>query len=215
MGYKLLRNKFLLKKTLSFILFCVALTASAYSGPPNPETVKKVEAYLNGIKTYRATIHQTSDTGERRTGRIYMLRDGKKTYGKLRIEYAPPVQDLFIVDGERCKFYDAQAKEMRDFSVEDTPASFLLARRIDLRGNLKVVDQVNLPDGSLRLKVVRSGDESGSHLILKFSTKPFLKLNGWSVRDPQGITQEVHLENVEIGASLSPDLFQFKPSKRK
>lgn len=184
----------------------IAFLGTAFAGTPDPKIVQKVETYLNGIKSYRATIEQTSDTGESRSGHIYMLRDGKKTYGKLRLEYDAPAKDLFIVDGEQCRFYDAQAKESQDLNVDDTPASFLLAKRIDLANRLKVVDQT-ITGTDVRLKVVRSGDESGGFLVLKFSMDPILKLNGWSLKDPQGITHEIHLENVNIGIELDSKLF--------
>lgn len=202
--------KIITKTTTAFLLSFSALTSPLIAGAPKAETVQKIENYLNGIKSYRATIHQTTDSGEKRTGHIYMLRDGKKTYGKLRIEYMPPVKDVFVVDGETCKFYDAQAKESQTFNVDDTPASFLLARHIDLKNNLKVIDETTQADGSVKLKIVKSGDESGSFLTLKFSTTPLLKMNGWTVMDPQGITQEIHLEDVNIGVELDPKLFQFK-----
>lgn len=203
-------EKSFLKKTTTLLFGSMILISSALAGTPDPKTVQKIENYLNGIKSYRATIHQTMDTGEKRTGHIYMLRDGQKTYGKLRIEYAPPVEDLFVVDGESCKFYDSQANEVQSFNVDDTPASFLLARRIDLKNNLKVVDQTTSDDGTLKLKIVKSGDESGGYLTLKFSTNPILKMNGWSIKDPQGITQEIQLEDVNIGIDLDANLFRFK-----
>ena len=199
-----------LKKSTTLLLGSMVLISTALAGTPDAKTVKEVENYLNGLKSYRATIHQTTDTGEKRTGNIYMLRDGQKTYGKLRIEYAPPVEDLFVVDGESCKFYDHQAKEVQNFNVADTPASFLLARHIDLKGDLKVIDQKTPSDGALHLKIVKSGDESGSFLTLKFSQTPFLKMNGWSIKDPQGITQEIQLEDVNIGIPLDANLFRFK-----
>lgn len=199
-----------LKKSASFLLGSIALLTTTMAGTPDAGTVKKIEDYLNGIKSYRATIHQTTDSGEKRTGHIFMLRDGQEKYGKLRIEYAPPVADLFVVDGKTCKFFDHQANEIQNFNVDDTPASFLLSRHIDLKNNLKVIDQTTGSDGTLRLKIVKSGDESGSFLTLKFSTAPILKMNGWSIMDPQGITQEIQLEDVNIGIPLEANLFRFK-----
>lgn len=203
-------TKIFLRNTATLLLGSLTLITTALAGAPDPKTVQKIEDYLNGIKSYRATIHQATDSGEKRTGHIYMLRDGQKTYGKLRIEYAPPAEDLFVVNGETCKFYDHQANEIQSFNVDDTPASFLLARRIDLKNNLKVVDQTTSDDGTLKLKIVKSGDESGGYLTLKFSTDPILKMNGWSIKDPQGITQEIQLEDVNIGIDLEANLFRFK-----
>lgn len=199
-------------KTILKVLFLgvASMGSLVQAGTPDPQTVKKIETYLNGIKSYRASIQQRSDTGDSRTGKIYMLRDGKKSYGKLRIEYAPPVKDLFVVNGEECQFYDAQAQETQRLGVDDTPASFLLAKHIDLNGRLKVVDQKQDSNGDLNLKVVRSGDESGGYLVLKFSMEPFVKLNGWSLKDHQGISHDIHLDDVNIGISLDPSLFTFK-----
>jgi outer membrane lipoprotein-sorting protein len=175
----------------------------------DPALIKKVEDYLNGLKTYRARILQINDNGSTQKGWFYMERGGKKQFGKMRIEYDAPIKDLMIVDGHNFIFYDGQAKEKNTYDIDATPAAFLLRRKIDLHHDLKIVEKA--VDGTdLGLKVIRSGDESGAALILKFSTSPIFKLNGWAVIDPQGLMTRVHLEDVNIGINLDGNLFKYK-----
>ncbi len=196
---------------LKTILTFLTLTSLSFA-KVDPDLVKKVENYLNGIKTYQATIDQTNSNNTNQKGRFYMHRDGKKTFGKMRIEYDKPVKDLMVVDGRDFYFYDGQAKETNSYDIDSTPAAFLLRRKIDLNGDLKIVDQAQ--DGKeLGLKIIRSGDESGAALILKFSTSPIFKLNGWAVIDGQGLMTRVHLDEVKIGMDLDSGLFKYKEPK--
>ena len=117
-----------------------------------------------------------------------------------------------VVDGRDFHFYDGQAKETNSYDIDSTPAAFLLRRKIDLNGDLKIVDKAE--DGKeLGLKIIRSGDESGAALILKFSTNPIFKLNGWAVIDGQGLMTRVHLDDVKIGMDLDSSLFKYKEPK--
>ncbi len=196
---------------LKTILTFLTLTSLSFA-KVDPNLVKKVENYLNGIKTYQATIDQTNSNNTTQKGRFYMHRDGKKTFGKMRIEYDKPVKDLMVVDGRDFYFYDGQAKETNSYDIDSTPAAFLLRRKIDLNGDLKIVDKAE--DGKeLGLKIIRSGDESGAALILKFSTNPIFKLNGWAVIDGQGLMTRVHLDDVKIGMDLDSSLFKYKEPK--
>lgn len=173
---------------------------------------KKVEDYLNGIKTYKARIDQTNNDGSHQKGCFYMNRDGKRQFGKMRIEYDKPVTDLMVVDGKDFYFYDGQAKETNSYDIDATPAAFLLRRKIDLHDDLKIVDKAEDGD-EIGLKIIRSGDESGAALILKFSIKPIFKLNGWAVLDGQGLMTRVNLEDVRIGMDLDSALFKYKEKK--
>lgn len=194
---------------LSLIMTAQAAPVIAAVQPADTAMIKKVENYLNGIRTYRAKIDQTNANGTTQAGWFYMERSGKRKFGKMRIAYDPPINDLIVVDGRDFIFYDAQAKEKNTYDIDATPAAFLLRRKIDLHNDLKVIEQVT--DGNeLGLKVIRSGDESGAALILRFSTVPVFKLNGWAVIDPQGLLTRVNLTDVNIGMDLDQNLFKWK-----
>lgn len=200
----------ILKKIPLFGLLSLSLLSSSWASTVDSTLVKKVENYLNGIKSYRATIAQKDDRGTERTGHMYMLRDGLKAFGKMRIEYDPPLPDLVVADGsDLITIYDAASKEKNAYDIDATPAAFLLRNKIDLQNDLRVVDQKVQEDGTTSFKVVRGNDTSGA-LTLQFSTHPLLKLNGWSITDPQGIVTDVQLSDVNIGIDLDPNLFIFK-----
>lgn len=194
------------------LMFTFFILVSFSFAKVDPALVQKVQDYLNGLKTYQATIDQTNNNNTTQKGRFYMHRDGKKTFGKMRIEYDKPVKDLMVVDGRDFYFYDGQAKETNSYDIDSTPAAFLLRRKINLNGDLKIIDKAE--DGNeLGLKIIRAGDESGAALILKFSTKPIFKLNGWAVIDGQGLMTRVHLSDVKIGVNLDSNLFEYQEPK--
>lgn len=199
----------LMNKIVKFGFMTLGLISMSHGGPVDPSMVQKIENYLNGIKSYRATIDQKDDRGTTRTGHIYMLRDGVKTFGKMRIQYDPPIPDLVVVNGSDFIVYDASSKKTDSYDIDATPAAFLLRNKIDLRNDLNVTDQTTQPDGTMTFKIVKGSDDSGA-LTLQFSTKPLLKLNGWSITDPQGIVTHVQLSDVNIGVNLDPQLFVFK-----
>lgn len=172
--------------------------------------IQKIQDYLTGIKTFRADLYQLNADGSIQKGVFYLLREFKKTsYGKLRIEYQPPINDLIIVDGENLIYFDSRAKEKNSYGVEYTPAAFLLTPQINFSGDLKV-KSFSKDGDRIILKVIRRGDDSSGLLTLKFQTQPYLKLNGWEVSDPQGNVTQVELLDVVIGIDLDPSLFKDK-----
>jgi outer membrane lipoprotein-sorting protein len=183
--------------------------ALVQAAPVEAPLVKKVEDYLNGIKTYQARILQTNSNGTTQKGSFYMDRGGNQAFGKMRIEYDAPVKDLMVVDGQKFTFYDAQAKETNRYDIDTTPAAFLLRRTIDLHKDLKIIEKVT-EGNEIGLKIIRTGDESGAALILRFSTDPIFKLNGWAVIDAQGLLTRVNLEDVKIGVGLDQKLFKYE-----
>lgn len=173
----------------------------------SPQSVQEIQDYLNGLSTFKANLVQRNQDNKIFSGKIYMSRLGKEAYGRLRLEYQPPARDLIVVDGKELIHTDLANNEVNRYGVESTPAAFLLKRRIDFKGDLRVKSAFK--DGTLiRLALVNHGDDEGMCLTLVFETKPFLMLKEWSVFDGQGNTTHVVLANVEIGTTLSDDLFK-------
>lgn len=206
--------KSLLKKlvlaSLASTLMAMAQPVAAAPGRPSQNQqaqIKKVQDYLNGIRTLRATFSQDNPNGTMASGTMYLKRLGKESFGKLRLDYAPPNLTKIIANGEILRHEDGDTKEINEYSIDSTPASFLLRHKIDFFNDLEV-KKMDAKGEKIYLTVVRPGDE-GVTLTLIFVTSPMLRLQEWTVIDGQANETHVVLENVEIGVPLDERLFKF------
>ena len=169
--------------------------------------LKQIQDYLNGIHTLRANFSQDNPNGTTSSGKMYLKRLGTESFGKLRLEYAPPTLVKIIADGETLRHEDGETKEVSEYSIDSTPASFLLRHNIDFSNDLEVKKMETKGD-KIYLTVTRPEDD-GVTLTLIFVTSPMLRLQEWSVVDAQANKTHVVLKQVEIGVPLDETLFKF------
>jgi len=204
-----------LVQKLVFVFFCLAFMSAVQSAAADPgrfsetqrDQLNKIQAYLNGIRTLWADFSQDNPDGSKSSGKMYLKRLGKESFGKLRLEYAPPTLTRIIADGEVLRHEDGDTKEVSEYSIDSTPASFLLRHKIDFSGDLDIKKMETRGD-KIYLTVLRHGDE-GVTLTLVFVTSPMLRLQEWTVMDGQANETHVVLTNVEIGISLDDKIFVF------
>ncbi len=187
------------------------LSPTAAMGAPSADQqknqIKKLQDYLNGITTLRANFFQENSDGTPCSGKIYVNRLSTESFGKLRLEYAPPMRVKIIANGEILRHEDEETKDVNDYSIDSTPASFLLRHQIDFFNDLEVKG-IESAGEKIALTVIRPGDD-GVTLTLVFVTSPMLRLQEWTVVDPQSNRTHVVLTNVEIGVPLDEALFMF------
>lgn len=193
---------------MKYIGIIVGLVSWVFAQEEVPaEKIQELQNYLNGLSTFKANLIQRAQDNKIFQGRIFMSRLGKYDYGRLRLEYDPPARDLVVVDGRELIHKDLANNEVNRYGVDSTPAAFLLKKRIDFKGDLRVKSAKK--EGTLiHLALVNPGDDEGMSLTLTFETKPFIVLKEWSVFDGQGNTTDVKLSNVEIGTELNDKLFK-------
>jgi outer membrane lipoprotein-sorting protein len=164
--------------------------------------VRRVEAYLNGIRTIRAKFVQIAPDGELSEGVFSLWRPGR-----IRFEYLPPSPIQVVADGSWLFLYDAELDQTTRVDIDSTPLSVLLGDTIRLDGRISVRNVEREP-GVLRL-VVRDEEkpERGS-ITLVFSEKP-LKFRQWLVLDAQGLETAVYLSQVEFNPILDAKIFEF------
>ena len=171
-------------------------------------TVKRIQDYLKGIQTFKATVNQINPDQQHLTGTVYMNRNTQTEYGKLRIEYDQVGQDLVIADGVKFILHNLKTKEKTVYEIDQTPAAFLLQKNLDLEGDF-TVKSLKEHDGEVELTMTKFG-AGDAFVTLKFSTVPMLKFNGWMVMDAQGNRTDVTLKDVVIGIDLASSLFSLK-----
>ncbi|HTY66125.1 MAG TPA: outer-membrane lipoprotein carrier protein LolA [Alphaproteobacteria bacterium] len=194
----------------NFLLVSAALAAAVWPGraraaltPADQGEVRRVEDYLNGIKTLKARFLQVDSQGGTAEGTLYISRPGK-----LRVDYDPPNPNLLIANNGLLIHYDRALKAPAYLPLNSTPAGLLVRDHLSLSGDVTVLG-VKRGAEALRVTVAQTSDPRAGQVTFVFGEKPFV-LNSWQVTDAQGAETRVSLYNEESGISLDPSLFQFR-----
>jgi len=170
------------------------------------EDVRRVETYLDNLKTLRARFLQIDPAGGSAEGTLYLSRPGK-----LRVDYDPPNPNLLIANGQHLIHFDRALKAPAYLGLESTPAGLLVRDPVKLSGDVTVAGVERGP-GALRISVVQSKDPRAGRITLVFSERPF-QLTNWQITDAQGQLTRVALYEPQAGLALDPQLFVFLDPK--
>lgn len=200
--------------TLLFAL-CLAVPAHAASdnapkpaklGTKEQDDIKRIESYLNELKSVSAAFLQIGDSGNLRHGQIAIQRPGK-----MRVTYDAPEKDFIVADGTFVHIWDNELGQQTSIPVGSGIAEFILREKVSLSGDVVVTRFVRYP-AKIELSLVSVKEPAEGELTLIFEDKP-LKLRQWRVLDPQGRTTGVNLENAREGVSFEPNTFVFVSPK--
>ncbi|MBT3916052.1 MAG: outer membrane lipoprotein carrier protein LolA [Rhodospirillaceae bacterium] len=192
-------------------LLAVAATASvsaaseaiaAKLSAESQQDLKRIETFLNGMKTLRAGFLQVSSNGAVATGKLIMSRPGK-----MRFEYDPPAPIMMIADGVFLIYIDKELEQVTHLWLSNTPIGFLVEEDIKLTGDVTVTKFEKGPN-ILRATLARTKEPEQGTITMIFSDQP-LALRKWVITDPQGIRTTVTLSNLEDGIKIDPKLFVF------
>ena len=164
--------------------------------------LKRVEDYLNGLKTLQARFIQVSQRGQVAEGDLYLQRPGK-----IRFEYDPPVPILIVSSGLVLYYFDKELEQTSQVFVRTTPVGILVREKLSFTDDV-TVSRFARRAGAIRITVQLTGDPGEGAITLVFSDKP-LMLRQWVVLDAQGKQTSVTLSNVRTGRPLDPALFKF------
>ena len=185
---------------LAILVTFVALPARAELSQHDRETVQRVEAYLNSVRSLAADFVQIGPNGETAKGKVYLRRPGK-----LRFEYAPPSPLLLVADGRWLVLEDKELHHVDRWPVGDTPLAILIADRVNLGENVQVTE-VKRAGGVLRVTVVDRKRPGEGHLTMIFNETP-LELRQWEVHDARGGVTHVSLHDPKVNVQLADNLF--------
>ena len=189
--------------------FAVALTLALLAAPAAARTqfnaadqadLDKVSAYLNSIRTMKASFIQTNSDGDDVQGRLYLVKPGR-----IRFEYDPPAPLLVVSDGKTVAVQNKELKTVDRYPISQTPLDIILGDSIDLKKNSEITAVQHLQD-ELIIKAHTSNFGIHADIALVFAS-PSLELRQWTVVDDQGTPTQVVLRDVQTGVDVPSSQF--------
>lgn len=192
-------------------------TAPAPLAAPSPQDqadLKRVEAYLNGLKTVAANFTQSAQLGDGTQG---VVQGTFKLWrpGRLRIDYAAPSNDFIVADGSVIHQWDGQMQQVSQMQIDGSIAGFLLRKNISFSGDDVTVIGVRHPTPETMEIGLRSAKEPEAGVLTLVMNEVPLRLLGWRVLDAQGLETSIKLTDVQSGAELKKADFVFKKPESK
>lgn len=170
-------------------------------------TLRRVETYLNDIKTITADFTQIAPDGALANGKLYLQRPGK-----MRWQYNPPTPILMVSSGGTLTYYDYELDQVSHLPLERTLAAFLAEPEIKFDDDaLRVVD-FREGASSIRFTLLQTTKQAEGSLTMEFSDKP-LKLENLILTDGMGQATHIKLSDARYDLALDPDLFKLENPK--
>ena len=177
-------------KKFAAAFFGLALFCSGNAAAQTADDIKKIENYLNGIKTMEARFVQTASNGNTAEGKFYIEKPNK-----IRMTYDAPTSVLIVGDGNFIVYNDTELDQVTHIDYDDIPASLILDFYKDAGITTVTLDY-------------REKGDIGP-ITLTFGNDPF-ELKQWKIVDPQSVEVTVSLYDAARDLPLDENLFKFK-----
>ena len=164
--------------------------------------IDKTSAYLSSVQQMHGHFVQVAPDGSKSQGEFYVQKPGRA-----RFNYDPPSPIEIIADGKSLVVRDRKLATHDVYPLSQTPLRFLLADRIDLLRETKVV-AVRSDDRYVTVVIEEMQPLIGtSRLMMMLSAKDY-QLKQWTVTDPQGYNTTVAVSNLD--STKRPDAGLFR-----
>lgn len=177
-----------------------AAIGQAAPRPDNAAEIKRIESYLNDIRTLRSQFLQIAQSGETAEGTLLLKRPGK-----MKLDYP---NQMILASGTLLTYYDKEAKQTSHEGLQSSLAGILVRPDIRLTGGDIKVTGLSRAPGVERIRLVLAKDSGAGSITLVFSDRP-LELRQWIVVDPQGQSVQVTLEDAHFGVPIDDKEFYF------
>lgn len=165
------------------------------------QIVARANDFFNGITTMYASFTQMNANGDRLTGELYVHRPGR-----LRFDYDEPATLQVIADGRQVAIQDSRLNTQDLYPISQTPLKFLLGSRVNLGRDVTVLG-VEHHDDEVDIRLEDRSTLGGtSQVTLTFDDR-VSDLKRWRIRDPQGFTTTVALDEVDFESGMHSGLF--------
>jgi outer membrane lipoprotein-sorting protein len=166
------------------------------------EAVRRADAYLNGLQVMTADFLQIGPYGHKSEGKFYLRRPGQ-----MRFQFAPPDGLEVVADGRSIAVRDQKLNTQDLYFIGQTPLKFILADRIDIAHDTKVVGVTSDAD-AVAITIEDKATIDGSATITVLFDPTSFALKQWTVLDSQGLQTVTKFFNVDLASTPDPALFK-------
>lgn len=194
---------------MKYLCVCLLLLIPHTALANDTDHITRVETYLNKIDTIIADFTQIAPDGALTGGKFYLKRPGK-----MRWQYDPPTPILMVANGDAIIFYDYELEQISHIPLDNTLAGFLAQEVIDFDDQSIQLTGFDQSPGSIRLSLVQRGQAEDGELTLEFIDNP-IQIKNMIIRDAQGKSTTISLQNARYGHTLEENLFTFRDPRTR
>lgn len=165
--------------------------------------VQRVSAYFNQLRNLQGEFVQSGPGKYLASGKFYLSKPGK-----LRFEYTPPNPILVVADGVYVIVKDRKLETADHYPIGMTPLKFVLADKIDLINETKIIHVYQDPQ-TLSVTLEDKSVLVPGRLTLQFDNKK-MELTQWVIIDGQGQRTTIAMRNIVKGVKADPGLFKVR-----
>ena len=173
-----------------------ALLLAAAPAAAQQLSLGEISGYLNALTTAQGGFTQINADGTIGTGTVTITRPGR-----LRFDYAPPDDSMFIAGGGQVAIFDPRSNTGPErYPLSETPLSIMLAETVDLGRAGMVTGHTS--DGTTTTVTAQDPErpEYGS-IQMVFTADP-VELRQWIVTDDTGSQTTVILNDLVAGGDV-------------
>jgi outer membrane lipoprotein-sorting protein len=171
--------------------------------PAEQAVIQRASDYFNGLGDLVGEFMQINPNGEQVAGKFYLSRPGK-----VRFDYAKPSTLQVISDGTTVAVRDRKLNTQDLYFLAQTPLRILLAERVDLQKDAKVLSVSH--ESEITTIVIEERSIAGSGKLSVVFEGAGFELRQWTVTDPQGLNTTVAIYNIEKTKKLDPSIFRIR-----
>jgi outer membrane lipoprotein-sorting protein len=186
--------------------FLLAAAALAFTGPAlaldaaKQKDFQTVAGYWNQVVTAKGAFYQTDSNGGVAQGQFWLRKPGR-----FRFEYSDPAGQLVVADGLTVAVEDKKLETQDRYPLVESPLSLLVDEKIEFSKTLQLTD-VQRRAGEIIVFVRSTAENAQGDLAMVFADTD-LQLKYWQITDAAGTKVTVQVQNMELNATLDPELF--------
>ncbi len=195
---------------VKFQIFVILLVSASFTRA-DPYSLESLSEYLTNLKFLKADFLQLNADGSESSGSILMKRPGR-----MRFEYDKPDNTLVLVAAGALAIFDPKGdQEPMTYPVRNNPISLLLNSEIDLINSGIVSNYTETSEEAVLVLRDPKTPESGSVELFFSGAQP--KLKKFTVKNENGTSTSIVLENIEYPKNINDTLFSIalEINKRK
>jgi len=161
-------------------------------------TIDQIDKYFNSIRVMSGKFVQIGADGQRITGSFWVSKPGK-----MRFDYDSPSPLQLLADGTSVAVRNRKLNTQDLYLINQTPLRFLLADRINLIQDSRIL-AVGREQSGISVVVEEKSSIGGSARIQLSFPAPTYALRQWTITDAQGYETTVTINGVDT-SSRPPD----------